>query len=52
MYISVRRYTVADGHTIKDISAKIDASFVPKLRETSGFITYYVIESAPAELTS
>lgn len=51
MYISVRRYQV-DAHSVDEIIQRVEAEFVPIIRQAPGFIAYYAIDSGNGVLAS
>ena len=42
MFISVRRYN--NVRSVREVCAKIEASFVPLLRQSPGFVAYYAVD--------
>ncbi len=42
MYISIRRYN--NVRSVRQVCAKIAASFVPSLKRSPGFIAYYAVD--------
>lgn len=42
MYISVRRYR--NVRSVREVMGKIEASFLPLIRQSPGFIGYYAVD--------
>lgn len=51
MYISVRRYQV-DAQSVDEIVQRVDAEFVPIIRQAPGFVAYYAIDGGDGTIAS
>jgi hypothetical protein len=51
MYISIRRYQV-DIHSVDEIVQRVEAEFVPIIRQAPGFIAYYAIDAGGGVVAS
>lgn len=50
MYISVRRYN--NVRSVRTVMGRIEASFVPLLRQTPGFIAYYAVDGGDGTMAT
>jgi hypothetical protein len=52
MHATIRRYEGVDTTRINDVVSRVDETFVPQIRELSGFAGYYLIEADNGVLSS
>ena len=45
MHATIRRYEGVDATRIDEVVGKVNGTFLPQLRELSGFAGYYLIEA-------
>lgn len=51
MYIALRRYTFKAG-SVAEVARRAQESFVPLLRQTSGFVSYYGVDEGNNRVTT
>jgi quinol monooxygenase YgiN len=49
MYTAIRTYTTNDS---AELARRVQEEFVPKMRELSGFIGYYVVDQGDGKIAS
>ena len=52
MHATIRRYEGVDATRIDEVVGKVNGTFLPQLRELSGFAGYYLIEAGNGVLSS
>lgn len=45
MYTSIRRYTITAAETVEEITRRVKEGFVPIIRQTPGFVAYYLVDA-------
>jgi hypothetical protein len=50
MFISVRRYR--NVRSVREVCAKIEATFVPMLRQSPGFVAYYAVDGGDGTMAT
>jgi hypothetical protein len=45
MYVSIRRYDLAEGADVKELAGHVTDVFIPTLSDAPGFKAYYVIDA-------
>ena len=52
MYATIRRYEGVNQNRASELTAKVNETLVPKLRELPGFNGYYLVEGSNGVLSS
>ena len=52
MHATIRRYEGVDTTRINDVVSRVDETFVPQIRELSGFAGYFLMEADNGVLSS
>ena len=52
MHATIRRYHGVDQNRTAELTAKVNESLVPQLRELPGFTGYYLIDSDSGNISS
>ena len=52
MHVTIRRYEGVDTTRIDEVTAKVNETLVPQLRELPGFSGYYLVEAGNGVLSS
>lgn len=51
MHVAIRRYSLSP-EVQNDLKQRLDADFVPRLRNVKGFVSYYAVSTGPESLVT
>ena len=52
MYVAIRRYQLEDPGSVDKVLGRVNEGFIPIIKDASGFLAYYALDSGDGEVTS
>ncbi len=52
MHVAIRRYQLDDPSSVDELLRRVTEGFIPIIKDTSGFLAYYALDSGSGSVTS
>ena len=52
MHVAIRRYQVDPSSSVEEVMRRVDEGFIPTIKDASGFLAYYAVDSRLGTLTT